>query len=619
MIVPMRKLSLLIYHQDYQAFLEELRERGVVHIYEDRQRAAEDETLQAKLRLVKRVNEMIRQLEARQVEEGTEREPAGAEGEELLLDLEEKMLRQQRIAQETAALEKEAALYEPWGRFSRERVDGLAAAGWDLRFFTVPGRKYRPEWEEEYNAVVVNEQGGQTYFVTVTPAGTTAKPDADPYPFPAETEEHLRGDIERLRREQEAIGAWLDRVAEDAAARLKRYREQIGETTDVLQVESAAQAVVEDKVVALEGWMPADREEEMKAFLQTREVYYEFSAPTPDDDVPVLLKNNRFARLFEPITEMFALPEYHELDPTPFFAPFFMLFFGLCMGDGGYGLLIWATCFFLARKASPAMKGFLKLGQYLGAATVVVGILTGSFFGIALDAVEWEWLKGVKSYFVTEANYGRYLGGYNPMMVVAVIIGIVQILYGMCLSAVKATKQFGFRYAVSTVGWVVALVTMAVVFGLPALGVALPSAVTYGLYALLGVCAFAIVFLNSPGKNVFVNFGSALWGTYNMATGLLGDTLSYIRLFALGLTGSILGGVFNTLAFDLTASLPAAVRFVAVLLILLFGHAINFGLCMIGAFVHPMRLTFVEFYKNANFEGGGKKYAPFRRRVITEK
>ena len=165
----------------------------------------------------------------------------------------------------------------------------------------------------------------------------------------------------------------------------------------------------------------------------------------------------------------------------------------------------------------------------------------------------------------------------------------------------------------------VALVTLAAVFGLPALGVALPSGLTYALYGLLGVCAFAIVFLNSPGKNVFVNFGSALWGTYNMATGLLGDTLSYIRLFALGLTGSILGGVFNTLAFDLTASLPAVVRFIAVLLILLFGHAINFGLCMIGAFVHPMRLTFVEFYKNANFEGGGKKYAPFRRRVITEK
>ena len=137
--------------------------------------------------------------------------------------------------------------------------------------------------------------------------------------------------------------------------------------------------------------------------------------------------------------------------------------------------------------------------------------------------------------------------------------------------------------------------------------------------SVLFIAPIVIVFMNSPGKGVLMNFGSALWGTYNMATGLLGDTLSYIRLFALGLTGSILGGVFNTLAFDLTASLPVVARFIAVLLILLIGHAINFGLCMIGAFVHPMRLTFVEFYKNASFEGGGKKYSPFRRRVTVEK
>ena len=108
--------------------------------------------------------------------------------------------------------------------------------------------------------------------------------------------------------------------------------------------------------------------------------------------------------------------------------------------------------------------------------------------------------------------------------------------------------------------------------------------------------------------------GSALWNTYNMATGLLGDTLSYIRLFALGLTGSILGGVFNMLAFDMTASIGfVPVRWVAILLILLSGHTINFALTMIGAFVHPMRLIFVEFYKNAGFEGGGKAYKPFKK------
>lgn len=617
MIVPMRKLSLMIFYQDYQKFLEELRERGVVHIYEDKQRSAEDETLQVKLRFVKRIGEVIRALENRGMKE--ESGKAEVSEEDLLSYIEEQYRRQDQIAARLGELEKEIALYEPWGHFSKERIDGLAEAGWDLRFFTVPDRKYMPEWEEQFQATVINEQRGQKYFVTVTPAGEQERPDADAFVFPQESEESLRGTMKQLQEEQERLVAHLNEIAVDSIKRLKHYRETISEVADFMQVENASQEVIEEKVMALEGWLPENQVADMEAFLQERQVYYEFSAPTPDEDVPVLLKNNKFTRLFEPITEMFALPNYNELDPTPFFAPFFMLFFGLCMGDGGYGLLIWLACFLLARKAAPALKGFLVLGEYLGMATIVVGVLTGSFFGMALDAVEWSWLKGVKQYFVTEANYGQYLNGYNPMMIVAVVIGVFQILFGMCLSAAKLTKQFGFKYAMSTVAWVVLLILLGVTFGLPAGGVALPGVLVYVLYALIAVCAFVVLFMNSPGKGVLMNFGSALWGTYNMATGLLGDTLSYIRLFALGLTGSILGGVFNTLAFDLTASCPIVLRFIAVFLILLVGHAINFGLCMIGAFVHPMRLTFVEFYKNASFEGGGKKYAPFRRRVVVEK
>lgn len=613
MIVPMRKLSLLIFYKDYQQILGDLRDKGVVHIQENRKRSAEDQGLQARLMSVKRINEMIRKLENRGQKEATEK--VDLQDQTLLEKFEEIYRRQDQIAQQLSSVQKEYDLLEPWGSFSWGKAEGLRKAGWDLRFYTVAERKFNPEWEEKYNAVVIRALKGQVYFVTVTPVGEKRQPDADPFVFPPETLEELAGEIARLKEEAGTAEEYLDRSAADAVEKLKHYREKVYEVTDELKVTDAAQPLVEEKVVALEGWVPVDRVKDMEAYLQTQEVYYEFTKPTPDEDVPVLLKNNAFTRLFEPITEMFALPNYNELDPTPFFAPFFMLFFGLCMGDGGYGLLIWAVCFFLARKASPKMKGYFVLGEYLGAATVVVGILTGSFFGIALDAVEWPWLKGVKDYFLTEANYGRYLGGYNPMMILAVIIGVVQILFGMCISAAKLTKQYGFKYASSTVAWVVLLITAGVRWGLPALGVALPLVLIYVFYAIIGACVFVILFLNSPGKGIFVNLGSALWGTYNMATGLLGDTLSYIRLFALGLTGSILGGVFNTLAFDLTASLPGVVQFFAALIILLLGHTINFGLCMIGAFVHPMRLTFVEFYKNAGFEGGGKKYQPFRKRI----
>ena len=132
------------------------------------------------------------------------------------------------------------------------------------------------------------------------------------------------------------------------------------------------------------------------------------------------------------------------------------------------------------------------------------------------------------------------------------------------------------------------------------------------LYGVIGVSVLGIFFFNSPDKNLFVNFGSGLWDTYGMATGLLGDLLSYIRLFALGLTGGVLGSVFNELAFNLTSEMSWAIRWLPMLIILLMGHGINFALCMISSFVHPMRLTFVEFFKNADFEGGGREYSPFK-------
>ena len=120
---------------------------------------------------------------------------------------------------------------------------------------------------------------------------------------------------------------------------------------------------------------------------------------------------------------------------------------------------------------------------------------------------------------------------------------------------------------------------------------------------------------NTPGKNIIMNLGTGLWNTYNMASGLLGDTLSYIRLFAIGLTGGILGGVFNDLAFSMTDGMNIVLRVLVVLLILVMGHTINFCLCMISSLVHPIRLTFVEYYKNAEFAGGGKPYKPFKQEL----
>ncbi len=356
-----------------------------------------------------------------------------------------------------------------------------------------------------------------------------------------------------------------------------------------------------EKLMLLEGWVPTEKARAMEEALEKDNYFYQAQEIEEGDKVPILLKNGKFAKLYEPITRMFSLPNYGEFDPTPFFAPFFMLFFGLCFGDGGYGLLVMIACTILKRKVNPDFKPFLSLFQYLGLAALIVGTCTGSFFGIAL--VDIPAFASVKDYFVSSDN----------LMTFSIIIGLVQILFGKTIAALKIMSQKGKKYGIAPLAWVFIILALCLVFGLPMLNVQLPEMVKNVFLVIAGLGLLVAFLYNTPGKNIFLNFGTGLWNTYNMASGLLGDTLSYIRLFAIGLTGAILGGVFNSLAVDMTEGLNVVLRVICMLLILLVGHAINIGLCTISSLVHPLRLIFVEYYKNAEFEGGGKAYEPFKK------
>jgi V/A-type H+-transporting ATPase subunit I len=195
----------------------------------------------------------------------------------------------------------------------------------------------------------------------------------------------------------------------------------------------------------------------------------------------------------------------------------------------------------------------------------------------------------------------------NDMFQLSLALGVIQIVFGMVLKAVNQTIQFGFKYALSTIGWIMLIVSMAVAALAPSV---LPMGGTVHT-VILAVSAVLIFLLNSPGKNIFLNIGLGFWDTYNMVTGLLGDVLSYVRLFALGLSGGILAGVFNSLATGMSPD-NAILGPIVMVLIFVIGHSINIFMNVLGAMVHPMRLTFVEFFKNSGYTGGGKEYKPFR-------
>jgi V/A-type H+-transporting ATPase subunit I len=383
------------------------------------------------------------------------------------------------------------------------------------------------------------------------------------------------------------------------------------------KVHLSDERVAGDVLRLMLGWVRADKTEALVEYLEKDKIYYEMEDPAYEDDVPVQITNDGYTRLFEPILRMYSLPNYHDIDPSLFFAPFFMLFFGLCLGDGGYGLLVFLGGAYLAWKGADDVKSYGRLGIWLGLMTIICGLLTGTVFGIDLTKQDWAILAPVKPYFLNDNGVGPIFG-YSPMMVISVIIGLVQVLLGMVLKGAKAWKNYGFAYSIGTFSWVLALLSLIALYGLPACDVVLPEVVQYLLMGLIGISAIGIFLYNSPSAykdpitGPLLNIGGGVWATYGMATGLLGDLLSYIRLFALGLTGGVLGGVFNMLAYDLTDGMPWFIRWIPMLFVLLAGHGITFALSMISAFVHPMRLTFVEFFKNADFEGGGKEYTPFR-------
>lgn len=630
MIVPMRKLSLLIFYQDYQRFLEELREKGVVHIHENKKRSAEDEELKQKFVVMKRIGEMIKQLSKRvpdtcetfadlleqwsQAIEPKEKRIVYQKlfypGDQLVADsevteldllafLENQFKRMEHIDQQIASLEKDGLIYSPWGDLPADRIEGLRNAGWDLRFFTVPDRKYLPEWEEKYNAFIIREEKGQKYFITVLPQEGQEEPEADRVSFPQMSATEIRQQVEALKSEKEKVAGNLKKVAPFSIEYLKDLRRRICEDTDTLKVKDAAQTLLKDKVIALEGWVPEAIAVDTDHWLADKGVAYELAEPTIEDNPPILLKNNKFARLFEFIGELYSLPNYREIDLTPFFAPFFVLFFGFCLGDAGYGLLILLGITIYKLKAKPAIRPILSLAQWLGISTVIMGIVGGTFFGIQLLDVHVAWLEKVKAYMLDS----------QQLFNLALIIGGVQIIFGMFLKVANRWKQFGLPAALSTIGWLVLILGEGACYLLSTKGYAMEIP----MYIVGGVAGLLIFVFNNIHRNVFINIGAGLWDSYNMVTGLLGDTLSYIRLFALGISSAVLGLVFNDLAMNMSGDIPGLKQLV-MLIILVFGHSINLFMAGLGSFVHPMRLTFVEFYKNAGFEGGGKKYQPYKKR-----
>lgn len=588
MITQMKKYTFLVFHREYEAFLEQLREVGVVHVTEKATGMAEDAHLQELLAKADNARKLIAQGAPDQL-------------------LQEKAALESRIA----ATQKEVNKMAIWGDFSAERIAQLKDAGYTLRYFTCPKKLFQEEW-----GIVVAEQGAMVYFVQVTSSGDEAKGERieagicqEQY-LNEKSAADLQKDVEGLNGLLVAQNARIELWAKENIPALENELNELQQQIDWKRVTLNTASEADGSLKVLEGFCPIDQVAALDAMLQKQEVYYQAEDPTAEDNTPIKLRNNKFTQLFESLTGMYGWPNYGEFDPTPILAPFFLLFFAMCMGDCGYGILLIIIGLLIAKKKlNIAMfEGLGPIITVLGVGTTVVGFFLGTFMGIDLYNAEWM-PQALKNVMIK----GEVMG-YDIQMVLAICIGVFHICLAMVVKAICYTKQFGFKENIATWGWLL-LVVGGLIVAILGLTILPENVFKWALITVGVVSALAIYIFNTPGRNPLINIGAGLWDTYNMATGILGDVLSYIRLYALGLAGGMLGAAFNNLGLMVMGGTTegATWQWLPFVLILVLGHVLNLAMSALGAFVHPLRLSFVEYFKNAGYEGKGTLYQPFKK------
>ena len=613
MISKMIRYDIVLYAGEQERFINELRELGLVDITTSGWEPSENDrsvllSIEAHNKAVEYLKDFSKSSE---YDANAQLFANGEEAYEAYVAAREERT---RLQQEMARLQKMADEIAPWGRYSEEDITKLAERGVTLRYFTTQPSvfdKMLDEWSETMTISEIARTQSTVYFVVVATDSSAVVVDGQEVRLPSKDSEALKAEIAELAQANKALDATFSRAAasveliEDSAATIK-------EQLQGLKVDATAQREADGELIVLEGWAEADTAEKVDKMLEEYPnlVFMKRDA-TIDDEAPVKLKNNKFARLFELIGSMYSLPKYGTLDLTAIFGPFYMLFFAICLCDAGYGLILLLVGLALLKKGGAGMRQAAWLSIVCSSATVAFGFYANSFFGMTIS----DFLP---------IHQDSLLNFQEDFFSISLALGVFQILVGMAINIWMKSKLFGFTSTFGLLGWFIILLSGSLAVGLPMFGLTIPGfdASSPIFYGALGLGAVLMLLLNNVKRNPLINIGAGLWDTYNNITGLLSDVLSYIRLFAIGLSGGVLAQVFNSLAMGLSglsegiagsAWYVVVLQIVAASIILLIGHGINLFMSAISSFVHPMRLTFVEFYKNAGFEMGQRSFDPVRK------
>lgn len=620
MIRKMKKLSLFVFHEDKEKTLNDLASLGLIHIEIANGVSSENiENIVSKKNDAVRAKSIINAAlsEAKKLKKDISNfksEDASKKASEIVDNILSISQTVDKLKAERDILKKELSIISPFGNFSFDKVKELQEkTDYNILFYSSTIREFN---EYDFNslkdifAYPIKEESGKVYFVVFKKKDTEENLTFDMVNMPSKSYEDINKELSKINGEIENS----DNEIIKSQTYIKAIDDEIENLNIYNHFEEAKESFIasestEGKILYVEAYIPKDREVETKLFLDEKKIAYIMEEPSKEDNVPVELKNNKYAGAYEIITKLFQLPNYFEIDLTPMIAVFYPLFFSFCFGDSGYGLVLTIMSILgLFTVLKGKMRGIGILGLTLGICTIIMGIINGgSIFGVTISSkTDIPLFATLNKYLlITDTRENWFLTPFNT----ALLVGVLHIFFALIVGVIDKIKTSDIGDILGAVGKLLLIPGLVLWFlgDMQNMEVIKQFSAIYYILMLVGVIFLSV--LSNIGKKPDVL--NSILGIYFAATGIMGDTLSYIRLFALGASGSILALVINQIGTSFKAIPGVGVVIMVVFLVL--GHIAIFALNILGAMVHPLRLTFVEFYNNVGFSGGGREYKPLKK------
>lgn len=613
MIEPMKKVFLIVQTHEKRDMLRKLRKAGLVHVTEvEKPRSAENEVLL-------KHGENLEKILAVLSEFADPKHPLKQEKLENSAFAEWKEKTGQEIAERKelkdmlARDEREAERLAPWGDFNLETISQLRKEGIALDFYTMGKKELGALKDVDY--IELEPVEGLCAFATVNEDGGFI-PGATKFELPEKS-------LSFLKTEMKESNARLDEIHHDLS-RAVAYTEQVRRALDAnaqdVRFEQVSNGMEGDEELCyLQGFLPAKREQEFMVLAKDNAWGYDLEEPSEEDNPPTLLRYPKGFGIMQPIYDILGtLPGYRERDISVWFLLFFVVFFAMIMGDAGYGIIMLVVGLLLRKKAgkSTAASSLIIL---LSCATMVWGAITGTWFASELVMEHVPFLQKLVIPQLTnfpDTDMFKNISAkdvQNTMMGLCFLLGTIQLSLACVLNIVYKSRKKNISL-MADVGWLMNILALYEVILMLVFNKEINATLAF---SVVGVGFLLVMVFGNQGPGVKFSDGlktgfAAFLPTFLNTISCFSNTMSYIRLYAVGMAGFAIGNSFDSMAENVFASAPVVIGLVGFLFIVLIGHSLNLVMSLLSVIVHGIRLNILEFSNQLGMEWSGYKYEPFR-------